>query len=79
MLLHDGSPANPGKQTQMQSQGFNKPHGMTLELVYRAQTWYKSIGTGPGWAKKRPKIGNFRSYPFDCMGGNNMIQYGVVL
>jgi hypothetical protein len=56
--------------TPMQSQGgFKKPHAMALDLVYRAA---KRAGTGrglsqappgPGWAGKRPKIDEFRSYP----------------
>jgi hypothetical protein len=54
------------------TRGFKKPHGMALELVYRAEHRCKSSGApagvfpwpppGPGWAAKRPRIGDFRSY-----------------
>ncbi len=57
----------------MQSQsGFNKSRGMDLELVYGAEHRCKSSGApagafpkppGPGWAGKRPKVDEFRSYP----------------
>ncbi len=53
--------------------GLNKPHGLALELVHRAENRCESSGApagafprtppGPGWAGKRPKIVDFWSYP----------------
>ncbi len=54
------------------TRGFNKPHGMALTLACRAENRCKPSGApagafprhpvGPGWAGKRPKIGDFLSY-----------------
>ncbi len=51
---------------------FKKPHEIALELIYRTENRTESSGapagafprppSAPGWAGKRPKIAEFRSY-----------------
>ncbi len=66
--------------TPMQSQGgFEKPHGMTLKLVYRAENRCKSNGPrpgpfpnplGPGWAGVFGQFGDSFSWaPEGCPDG----------